>query len=140
MKNNHITETLTSFISEITQMEKDNKKLNEDIRELEKEKAEGYKTFNTETHILLEKDKLEEILSDLDTLADNTNDANDECQQAQSYVEEAEYGTKSCYNNARRLTSELEQLIIEEEKEETKKKVVSGDDFADYKNMMEGGE
>ena len=35
---NNITETLTSFISEITQMEMDNKKLNEDIRVLEKEK------------------------------------------------------------------------------------------------------
>ena len=35
---NKLTETLTSFISQITQMEMDNKKLNEDIRELEKEK------------------------------------------------------------------------------------------------------
>ena len=44
---NKLTETLTSFISQITQMEMDNKKLNEDIRELEKEKEKGYKSFNT---------------------------------------------------------------------------------------------
>ena len=34
---NNLTETLTGLISNITQMEKDNKKLNDDIRELEKE-------------------------------------------------------------------------------------------------------
>ena len=42
----NITENLTKLISQITQMEKDNLKLNEDIRAIEKEKAEGYKTFN----------------------------------------------------------------------------------------------
>ena len=38
---NKLTETLTTFISEITQMELDNKKLNEDLRVLEKEKEKG---------------------------------------------------------------------------------------------------
>ena len=67
MSKPNLTETLTSFISQITQMEKDNTKLNEDIRAIEKEKEEGYKTFNTETHILVEREKIETILTDLDT-------------------------------------------------------------------------
>ena len=119
MEKTNLIETLTSFISEITQMEKDNKKLNEDIRELEKEKAEGYKKFNTDTHILLEKDKLDEILSNLDTLKDESSRADDDCQQAQSHIDDAQYSTRDCYDNAKALTRELEQLIKEEEKEET---------------------
>ena len=59
---NKLTETLTSFISEITQMERNNTKLNEDIRELEKEKEKGYKSFNTETHVLVERKALLEAI------------------------------------------------------------------------------
>ena len=114
----NLIETLTSFISEITQMEKDNKKLNEDIRELEKEKAEGYKKFNTDTHILLEKDKLDEILSNLDTLKDESSRADDDCQQAQSHIDDAQYSTRDCYDNAKALKREFQELIREEEKEE----------------------
>ena len=114
----NLIETLTSFISEITQMEKDNKKLNEDIRELEKEKAEGYKKFNTDTHILLEKDKLDEILSNLESLKDESSRADDDCQQAQSHIDDAQYSTRDCYDNAKALKREFQELIREEEKEE----------------------
>ena len=117
MKNNNLTETLTTFISQITQMEKDNKKLNEDIRELEKEKAEGYKKFNTDTHSLLEKDKLDEILSNLESLKDEYNRADDDCQQAQSHIDDAQYSTRDCYEIAKSLTRELQELIEEEEEE-----------------------
>ena len=66
--NNNLTETLTSFISQITQMEKDNKNLNEDIRELEKEKETGYKAFNTTTHVLIKRDDLDDLMTSLDNL------------------------------------------------------------------------
>ena len=36
-----IKDRFSSFLSEIEQMEEDNKKLNEDVRELEKEKSDG---------------------------------------------------------------------------------------------------
>ena len=114
----NLTETLTTFISQITQMEKDNKKLNEDIREIEKEKAEGYKTFNTDTHILLEKDKLDEILSNLESLKDESSRADDDCQQAQSHIDDAQYSTRDCYDNAKALKREFQELIREEEEEE----------------------
>ena len=81
---NSLTENLTTLISKITQMEKDNTKLNEDIRAIEKEKEEGYKTFNTETHILLKRDDLDELMSNLDTLTCTADDALDEIESAQS--------------------------------------------------------
>ena len=119
MSKPNLTETLTSFISQITQMEKNNTKLNEDIRAIEKEKEEGYKTFNTETHILVEREKIETILSDLDYLADECSTANSDCESAQSYLEDATYKADECYDKARSLTRELERLIREEEQEET---------------------
>ena len=100
-------------------MERDNTKLNEDIRAIEKEKAEGYKTFNTETHILVEKDKIEAILEDLDYLKDECRQAHSNCENSQSYLDDASYKADECYDRARSLTRELEQLIKEEEKEET---------------------
>ena len=55
---NKITEGLDNLVSriqqyrdEIEQVEKDNNKLNEDLQALEKERDEGYKSFNTDTHI-----------------------------------------------------------------------------------------
>ena len=56
-----ITEKLMGLISEITQLEKDNKTLNEQLLDLEKDKTEGYKSFDTETHILVEKEFLKGI-------------------------------------------------------------------------------
>ena len=87
---NNITETLTSFISEITQMEMDNKKLNEDIRVLEKEKVEGYKSFNTETHVLVEREVLEKAINIADGMSCDAD-------SIVSYIESAE----SCISDAR---------------------------------------
>ena len=55
----------SNFLSEIEQMEEDNKTLTEDIRVLEKEKAESYSKFDTETHILVDREKLSMLKSSL---------------------------------------------------------------------------
>mgnify|MGYP003141542427 CR=1 FL=1 len=120
MKN--LTETLTTFISQITQMERDNTKLNEDIREIEKEKAEGYKTFNTETHILVEREKIEDVLSYLETLEDDCSSAVSDCDSAISYVEDARYGTEEVHNNSSHVLDKFKELLKEEEKIEFEKK------------------
>ena len=119
MKNN-LTETLTSFISQITQMEKDNKKLNEDIRELEKEKEEGYKTFNTTTHVLIKRDDLDDLMTSLDNLTYTTSNTNDEIQQAQSYADDASYTARNAYDEAKECFKDLESLIVESEDEDDK--------------------
>ena len=151
---NNLTETLTTFISQITQMEKDNEKLNEDIRAIEKEKEAGYKAFNTTTHILLKRDDLDDLIASLDSLECTADTANDEISSAQSSADDAQYTARNAYDEARECFRDLETLMqkAEEEEEEeravkapakkapAKKVVVSADDVADYKNMMEGGE
>ena len=125
MKNN-LTETLTTFISQITQMEKDNEKLNEDIRAIEKEKAEGYKTFNTDTHILLKRDDLDEVMSDIESLESTADTARDEASTAQNSAEEAQYSAGTLRDDARRCFRDLESMVVEAEateKEEEKEGV-----------------
>ena len=120
---NNLTETLTGLISNITQMESDNKKLNDDIRELEKEKEAGYKTFNTTTHILLKRDDLNDLMSSLDSLECTADTANDEISSAQSSADDAQYSARNAYDEARECRRELECLMqkTEEEEEPAKK-------------------
>ena len=109
--NNNLTETLTSFISQITQMEKDNIKLNEDIRAIEKEKEEGYKTFNTDTHILLKRDDLDELMSDIESLESTADTARDEASSAQNSADEAQYSAGTLRDEANRCFRDLESMI-----------------------------
>ena len=115
---NKLTETLTSFISQITQMEMDNKKLNEDIRELEKEKEKGYKSFNTETHILVERETLARILRGADELRSNASYTVDEIVTAERSINDARYNADDVRDNARDLVNKITDLLEEEEEEE----------------------
>ena len=115
---NKLTETLTSFISEITQMERNNLKLNEDIRELEKEKEKGYKSFNTETHILVERQVLENLLSNVSDLRHNASYTLDEIDTAERSINDARYNADDVRDSARNLASDIEDLLAEAEEEE----------------------
>ena len=115
---NSLTENLTTLISKITQMEKDNTKLNEDIRAIEKEKAEGYKTFNTDTHILLKRDDLDDLIASLDSLECTADTANDEISSAQSSADEAQYSAQNARDEARSCRRDLESMVVEAEETE----------------------
>ena len=115
---NSLTENLTTLISKITQMEKDNTKLNEDIRAIEKEKAEGYKTFNTDTHILLKRDDLDDLIASLDSLECTADTANDEISSAQSSADEAQYSAQNARDEARSCRIDLESMVVEAEETE----------------------
>ena len=121
--NNNLTETLTSFISQITQMEKDNTKLNEDIRELEKEKEEGYKTFNTTTHVLIKRDDLDDLMTSLDNLTYTTSSSKEEIESAQGRCDDASYTAHNAYDEAKECLRDLESLMAnaEETEKETEK-------------------
>ena len=118
---NSLTENLTTLISKITQMEKDNTKLNEDIRAIEKEKEEGYKTFNTDTHILLKRDDLDDLIASLDSLECTADTANDEISSAQSSADDAQYTARNAYDEARECRRDLETLMLKAEEEEEEK-------------------
>ena len=117
---NNLTETLTGLISNITQMEKDNKKLNDDIRELEKEKEAGYKTFNTTTHVLIKRDDLDDLMTSLDNLTYTTSSSKEEIESAQGRCDDASYTARNAYDEAKECFKDLESLIVESEDEEDK--------------------
>ena len=114
---NKLTETLTSFISEITQMELDNKKLNEDIRVLEKEKEKGYKTFNTETHVLVEREALQSAINVADGMSCDADSVVNYIESAESCISDARYNAEDMETQASGIRDDLERLLVEEEKE-----------------------
>ena len=85
----NIKDRFTNFLSEVEQLESDNKKLNEDILALEKEKEAGYKTFNTDTHVLVSKDALRDIQSEVSDAVSEASYAQEEADSAYSYANNA---------------------------------------------------
>ena len=116
-----ITEQLTELISEFTQIERDNAKLNEDIQTLEQEKADGYKKFNTATHILIGRKTLENIKGQLEDAKYEADSAEDEASQAYSSAEQASSNASYACDNIRQALSDVEE-ILEPEEETTEAK------------------
>ena len=91
-----LKDRFADFLSEIEQMQKNNETLTEGIQKLEKEQDEGWKKFNTDTHILVEKDKLESLLdragevsasvSDVKYVADEASSDANNCLDLASYA------------------------------------------------------
>ena len=72
-----IKDRFANFLDEIEQMEKDNETLTEDLERLEKEKKEGYKNFNTKTHVLVERKLIDDLgfaLEEAYSCCDNVSD------------------------------------------------------------------
>jgi len=113
-----IVEKLTGLISEVTQLEKDNKTLNEQLLCLEKDKTEGYKSFNTETHILVKRETLKDMVDSAQDAASNAGYAYDEIQGAESQAQEASYNTEHARDEMRELADDIEELLEEADKEE----------------------
>ena len=105
------------FRDEIVQIKNDNKKLNDDIQTLEKEKELGYNSFNTETHILVSKDSLNEIREDLEEARSSASYASDEACSARGCAEESESSADSAMEYARYGKDKIDELFREAEKE-----------------------
>jgi len=121
MNNNKITQefdnlitSIQSYKDEIEQMQTNNTKLNEDILALEKEKKEGYKSFNTETHILVSIEELNLIKDDLAEARDCANYAYDEAQNAESYATESRDYASNAEDCASYGIDKLNKIIDEE--------------------------
>ena len=120
---NKITEGLDNLVSriqqyrdEIEQVEKDNNKLNEDLQALEKERDEGYKSFNTDTHILIERDVLKSIKDDLQEAKTSANYAVDEANSAESCAEEAKGSAEIAEDNCRYAMDKIHETIEQADK------------------------
>tara|TARA_R100001163_G_C5066026_1_gene204220 strand:+ start:1869 stop:2228 length:360 start_codon:yes stop_codon:yes gene_type:complete len=113
-----LANNFTNFLSEVEQMEKDNEKLTEDIRQLEKQKAEGWRKFNTDTHILMDREEL-------DNLVDRINDIDYNISDIESYAEDTYSAAESASNYAydakrevSRLKTDLKDMISPAKEEE----------------------
>lgn len=110
-----ITETLKSMISEFEQVVRDNTKLNEDIQALEKEKRDGYKKFNTDTHVLVERDTLENISDELSSAKHDAQYAEDEASSAYSYADNACSNATNALDGIRDAIKSVDELLTTEE-------------------------
>lgn len=76
------------LLSEIEQIEEDNKKLIEDVKQLEKEKADGYSKFNTKTHTLISRYELEKLSNTLNDIESDVSSANISSDELRGYADE----------------------------------------------------
>ena len=96
---------------ETEQLQKDNDKLTEDIKKLEDEQREGYKTFNTETHVLLERCELNDLINDIDDCASSADCVADECNSARGSIEDVDtYSIEEAENNAKHLMRDTQKI------------------------------
>ena len=115
---NEITVGLDSLVSrirkyrdDVEQVEKDNKKLNEDLQALEKERDKGYKSFNTDTHILIERDVLQSIKEDLEEAKSSSSYALDEARGAVSCAEDAGGSAELAEDHCRYAMAKIDETI-----------------------------
>ena len=97
-------------------------KVQEENKYLQKLIDEGFKTFNTETHWLIEREKLYEIINTLEEIS--TYDIEDNIGTARSYCEDAEYGISDISTYRDDVIKQVEKIlndteVIEEVDDET---------------------
>ena len=111
-----IVSDLSRFRDYIEQIEKDNKKLNEDLQALEKQRDEGYESFNTDTHILIERDVLKSIREDLVEAKSSASYAVDEANSAESCAEEAKGSAELSEDHCRYAMDKIDETIQQADK------------------------
>ena len=106
------------FLSKVEQMEKDNEKLNEDIQKLEKEKAEGWRKFNTDTHILMEREELNNLVDRIDDIDYNISDIESYADEAYSAAESTSNYAYDAKREVSRIKTDLKDMISPAKEEE----------------------
>ena len=97
-------------------------KVQEENKYLQKLIDEGFKTFNTETHCLIEREKLYEMINSLEEIS--TYDIEDNINTARSYCEDVEYGISDISTYRDDVIKQVEKIlndteVIEEVDDET---------------------
>ena len=111
-----VIDKLTGLISDVTQLEQDNKTLNEQLLNLEDEIKEGYKSFNTETHILVEREFLKNICGAAEDVSDSALRASDEVRGVSSCADEARYRADDAAQSADDIVDDIETLLEKDSK------------------------
>ena len=120
-KFNALLEELEGIDNRIKNKDEVIKKVQEENEYLQKQIDEGFKTFNTETHCLVERDELDGIIGYLDEIS--TYDTEENIAQARSYCEEAEYSINDVTTYRDDAVKHLERILKDTEVVEEEKKI-----------------
>ena len=112
-------EQIQKLESDVEQTQKDNDTLTKDIQKLEIEQREGYKSFNTDTHILMERVEISKLIDSLEDICCEADSTSDSASQAVSDIENIDYynaeyardGAKNIMRDTQKLTNKLEDLL-----------------------------
>ena len=115
---NNLVLTIQQYRDEVEQVEKDNNKLNENLQALEKERDEGYESFNTDTHILVKRETLESVKSTARQAKEYVSDAKYETDEITSYAQNAYNQVEYAEDYMDDLESLLTDILREEEEAE----------------------
>ena len=110
-----LKDRFAAFLSEIEQMQKNNETLTEGIQKLEKEQDEGWKKFNTDTHILVEIDKLESLLDRAGEVSTYVSDAKYDADEASNYANSCQDQASYAEDEIDTLKEKIEDLLEVEE-------------------------
>ena len=108
-----LKDKLNALLEEIEVTDNRVEFLEKENKELKALVDEGFKSFNTDTHCLLERDKLEDIISSLDDV--NTYDIESEISNARSSIEEAEYNIDSITSSRAEAVRVIEKILKDTE-------------------------
>ena len=111
----NITENLTSIISQITAIEKENEKLKRINKTL-------LLSYNTDTHILVEKETLSDLADKMDIMISDADSSSNNCETAEEEIRNAKYYADECSGGAYDLKDKLEKLLKPKEKGENNEK------------------
>ena len=107
MENQHKNNAIES----IQELHKDWKIAEEKVVELKKENKELMNGFDTDTHILVEREKLQAIIDNADELSSNANYTEDYIESAESSISDARYNSGDMVNQASDISGDLEKLL-----------------------------
>tara|TARA_R110002020_G_scaffold404420_1_gene614503 strand:+ start:725 stop:1066 length:342 start_codon:yes stop_codon:yes gene_type:complete len=100
----NIKEHLTTIMSQIIAMEKENEKLKEIIER-------QVKSYDTDTHILVEKEVLSNIADKMDTIVCDADSSSGYCETIEDEVSNAKYYAEECSSVAYNLRDKLEEIL-----------------------------
>ena len=100
----NITENLTSVISQITAIEKENEKLKKINKKL-------LLSYDTDTHILVERKMLDDLVNKMDTIVSDADSSISNCEVAEDEISNAKYYADECSREAYDVRDELEEIL-----------------------------
>ena len=109
-------EQMVSKLDDVAQaIESFDKEVNERVHELEKQQEQGYEKFNTETHILVERKFLKNVLESLESIQNDSGYAADEAEESVSYAGNVASYCEGAQNAADNLHEDITTILSDDE-------------------------